>query len=273
MPFIEWREAVDGLVEPADAVKALDYARAKADCEPLETCFLCGPCSSCLDVAWHFVASGRLEPWDSVLCSSQWAGRGQMRRTWMSFPGNLYAAWRWPVPPRGWNTLLSLVAGYVVRCFFAEKGIDVRIKWPNDLLFEGRKIGGILIEEKRDVILVGVGINLISSPDPGMLRNDNCMPAGNLTTFFAETDFVPLWAKLVSRGRSCYTSLLTSYDPVGFVSHINPLLAFIYQNVRVITGNDEYHARLMGLHEDGGLILESHGTREVVYSGSILPLA
>jgi BirA family biotin operon repressor/biotin-[acetyl-CoA-carboxylase] ligase len=273
MPFVEWKEKVDGLAEPADALEALKYALENAGGESKETCFLCGPCSSSLDVAWHIAASGRLELWDSVICSSQWAGRGQMRRSWMSFPGNLYAAWRWPVPPQGWNTLLPLVVGYVVRCFFADHGIELQIKWPNDLLLEGRKIGGILIEEKQNVILVGVGINLVASPSQAMLRNESCMPAGNLAEFFAKTDFVQLWAKLVSRGRSCYTSLLTSYDPVGFVAHINPFLAFIHQNVRVITGKDVHYARLMGVHEDGGLILESHGARGILYSGSILPLA
>ncbi|MDD4650476.1 MAG: biotin--[acetyl-CoA-carboxylase] ligase [Desulfoplanes sp.] len=273
MPFVEWRETVEGLVEPVSAQNLLKCSSPGAGCEPVETCFLCGPCSSSLDVAWHLFASGSLEIWDSVICLSQWAGRGQMRRAWMSFPGNLYAAWRWPVPPKGWDTLLPLVAGYVIQDFFAGQGIDLQIKWPNDLLFEGRKIGGILIEEKQDVILVGVGINLVSSPDRDMLRNDTCMSAGNLAVFFSDADFVPLWAKLVSRGRSCYTSLFTSYNPSGFASHITPLLAFIHQNVRVITGEDEHHARLVGLYADGGLVLESHGTREVLYSGSILPLA
>ena len=273
MTFVALQDVVEGLIDPLDETASKALARASLDGESAETIFVCGPCTSSLDVAWHLISSGRLACWDSVLCSSQWAGRGQMRRAWVSPGGNLYAAWKWPNPPREWSALLPLVVGYVMQRFFAEIGIELRIKWPNDLLFGNLKVGGILIEEKHDGVVVGVGMNLVSSPDDTMLRNDICMRAGNLARFFQETDFVSLWVNLVSRGRSCYMSLLTSCTPAEFVSMVTPLLAFLRQNVRTITGEQEYHARLMGLHEDGGLVLEHRGHREILYSGSILPLA
>ncbi|NCB27933.1 MAG: hypothetical protein EOM62_21150, partial [Bacteroidia bacterium] len=79
-----------------------DHADAPAILGPGEPCadrsdervYLCGPCSSALDVATHLAGQGSLDPWDSVLATRQWAGRGQMRRTWISQPGNLFAAWR-----------------------------------------------------------------------------------------------------------------------------------------------------------------------------------
>ncbi len=272
MVLVALQDIVEGLIEPWDEQILRSVIRDSRE-EPAENVFMCGACSSSLDVAWHLCASGKLDIWDSVLCSSQWSGRGQMRRAWISPPGNLYAAWRWPSPPKEWSGLLPLVVGYVIQRFFSEKGIELRIKWPNDLLYRNRKVGGILIEEKHGEVLVGVGMNLVWSPDDTLLRNESCMRAGNLARFFKETDFVSLWVNLVSRGRSCYTSLLTSCTPADFVSMVNPFLAFLHQNVRILTGEQEYYACLMGIYEDGGLVLEHHGHGDVLYSGSILPLA
>ncbi|GAU08252.1 biotin--[acetyl-CoA-carboxylase] ligase [Desulfoplanes formicivorans] len=231
-----------------------------------------GACSSTLDVAWELIQSGTFAIWDSVVASSQWAGRGQTRRRWLSPAGNLYAAWRWPVPPQAWNTLVPLMVGWGIRDFFHRLGIELRIKWPNDLLLEGRKVGGILVEERKGALVVGVGLNVTWSPDPGEMRAESSITAGNLSGLLSDANSLELWAQLVSRVRFWYEKTLASCTPAEFVSLLEPCLAFMYHHVQVVSGDGRHLARVIGLQEDGGLVLDRQGQRDILYSGSILPL-
>jgi BirA family biotin operon repressor/biotin-[acetyl-CoA-carboxylase] ligase len=96
-----------------------------------------------------------------VVADHQTAGRGRLDRRWEGPSGTaLLASFVLPAGP-----LLSLAAGVAaaISC-----GQEVRLKWPNDLLLEGRKLGGILVEVGADrKAVVGVGINLHWAPEGG----------------------------------------------------------------------------------------------------------
>jgi BirA family biotin operon repressor/biotin-[acetyl-CoA-carboxylase] ligase len=95
-----------------------------------------------------------------VVADSQTAGRGRLGRRWQSPPGAGLAA-SFVVAP---NPLASLAAGVAA----AEAcGPSVRLKWPNDLLLEGRKLGGILVEGRPGRMLIGIGVNLSWAPPGG----------------------------------------------------------------------------------------------------------
>ena len=97
-----------------------------------------------------------------VVADHQTAGRGRLDRRWEAPPGSALLA-SFVLEPR---PLLSLAAGIGA----AEAcGPDVRLKWPNDLMLRGRKLGGILVEVSRGKAVVGIGINLTSAP-PGAAR-------------------------------------------------------------------------------------------------------
>ncbi|QJA05643.1 biotin--[acetyl-CoA-carboxylase] ligase [Thermosulfurimonas marina] len=102
-----------------------------------------------------------------VVARRQTAGRGRRGRPWLSPEGGLYATFILPgeelaFPPE----LLPLAAGVaVVKALKALYGISLGLKWPNDVLYQGRKLCGLLVEslfrEGHPVcFLVGVGINL-----------------------------------------------------------------------------------------------------------------
>lgn len=99
----------------------------------------------------------------AVLTAEQTAGRGRGGNVWRSGPGALtFSLVVVPSLPRERWPLLSLAAGLAVRDAVATVAVghDVRVKWPNDVHLDGRKVGGILIEvpsPRRAV--VGVGIN------------------------------------------------------------------------------------------------------------------
>jgi len=99
-----------------------------------------------------------------VVADEQTAGRGTKGRTWHSPPGTgLYATFLFRPPAE--PTLLPLAVGLAVLRAAAETAPAVRLKWPNDLVWEGRKIAGVLCEGGPDgsggrFVLAGIGINV-----------------------------------------------------------------------------------------------------------------
>jgi BirA family biotin operon repressor/biotin-[acetyl-CoA-carboxylase] ligase len=93
-----------------------------------------------------------------VIADHQTAGRGRLDHRWDGPPGTALLA-SFVLAP---NPLLSLAAGVAA----AEAcGGGVRLKWPNDLLLDGRKVGGILVEATSTRAICGIGINLTWAPD------------------------------------------------------------------------------------------------------------
>lgn len=109
--------------------------------------------------------SGRARVW---LAEHQTAGRGRRGRSWVStFGANLYLslAWRFDLP-MSQLTGLSLAAGVVVAETLHNLGLEGHaLKWPNDVVFDGRKLAGILVDVSGEAggpatAVIGVGINL-----------------------------------------------------------------------------------------------------------------
>jgi len=94
-----------------------------------------------------------------VVADNQTAGRGRQGRSWEAPPGSgLFATFVLPPGP-----LVVFAAGVAA----AEScGPEVRLKWPNDLMLDDRKLGGVLAEIRGKKALVGIGINLTWAP-PG----------------------------------------------------------------------------------------------------------
>jgi BirA family transcriptional regulator, biotin operon repressor / biotin---[acetyl-CoA-carboxylase] ligase len=94
-----------------------------------------------------------------VVAEHQTAGRGRLDRRWESPPGSALLV-SFVLHP---NPLLSLAAGVAAA---RACGAEVRLKWPNDLLLRGAKVGGILVEVTATTAICGIGINLTWAP-PG----------------------------------------------------------------------------------------------------------
>jgi BirA family biotin operon repressor/biotin-[acetyl-CoA-carboxylase] ligase len=93
-----------------------------------------------------------------VVADHQTAGRGRSSHSWEAPRGTALLV-SFVLPP---NPLLSLAAGVAA----AEAcGRGVRLKWPNDLLLDGRKVGGILVEASPARAICGIGINLTWAPE------------------------------------------------------------------------------------------------------------
>ncbi|WP_448564942.1 biotin--[acetyl-CoA-carboxylase] ligase [Trichothermofontia sp.] len=135
---------------------------------------------------WQLLAQGH-PVGTTVIAQAQTAGRGQWGRRWTSATGGLYLSWSCaPNLPAERVAQLTLCSAWGIATALRQWGVPVALKWPNDLVLQRRKLGGILTETRLrgDTIqqaVVGVGINWANPvPEVGI----------NLQTFWAEQAWV-----------------------------------------------------------------------------------
>ncbi len=276
-------QKIDGLCEclPDDWQEKLGFVsdcfaeneRCKALSRQNIDIVLCGACSSTFAVARHLLFENSLPVWGSVLGLQQWQGRGQRGRSWQSPPGNIYASLRLPPPPKKWDTLLSLLCGYCLQQSFAVLGFSALLKWPNDILLGGKKVAGLLLEEQNGEILLGVGINVASSPKAEDLREDTSILATNIFEQCGQKFFaLPLWFALVSYFSFCYQRAVLRQTPAVFLPHLEKNLAFLGEKVSIFTGEKHFVGLFSGLTPEGGVILTNGTKTQVFFSGTLLPI-
>ncbi|MFO7839684.1 MAG: biotin--[acetyl-CoA-carboxylase] ligase [Desulfosalsimonadaceae bacterium] len=274
--FGPWKRLARQAAEDTGLCGKLWQAGSKTgDCRVI----ICGACTSAMDVAWRLCEKGVLQPWDCVLAVSQEAGRGQHSRNWFSPAGNIYAAWRWPdadaLANPEWQGLLPLLAGELLAGYLpSEDGRCIRIKWPNDILVDGRKIGGILLEQHRGKCVAGIGLNLAVHPADYMLREDFSLPATSFCHEGIQTAPLSLWTDFAAFGRQKFYRILNCFTPAQWAEVFQNRLAWLGERVLVQTGSGKpYHATIRGLAADGALMLQCGGETRSIYSGSIVPVS
>jgi len=113
-----------------------------------------------------------------ITATRQTGGRGRRGRVWVSEPGNLYASLLL-IDPAAWEAMASLPLAVTIAVHDAISTVlltdagELRIKWPNDLLLDGRKTAGILIEAERlpgggTAVVIGCGVNVAHRPEAGL---------------------------------------------------------------------------------------------------------
>ncbi len=126
------------------------------------------------EVIWQLLAEGNRFPVVAI-ASQQTAGRGQWGRNWVSRPGGLYLSIGLNVNLEAQNAPhLTLFSAWGIAQNLRRYGLPVQLKWPNDLILEKRKLGGIKSETRihNQMIthsVIGVGINWDNQvPEPGI---------------------------------------------------------------------------------------------------------
>ena len=210
-----------------------------------------------------------------VICAErQTAGRGRRGRAWVSPPGNLYASILLrPECRPATAAQLGFVAALGVADAVAElaPAIDLRCKWPNDLLANGKKIAGILLETEMvagdvpDFVVLGIGMNLASSP------RDTPYPATALSDQGAPVIAPAMMLASLIRHFDRWLSL---WREAGF-SPIReawlPRATGLGQPIRVRLERDTLDGRFLDLDDDGALLLGLPEGRRRIAAGEIFP--
>lgn len=239
-----------------------------------------GPYSSSMDAAWDLIKENKLPLWGSVLVKNQTAGRGRMGRVWQSPPGHVYAALRLPPAPPfdgpGASPALALLVALALRSL----GLEIMIKWPNDLILDGGKVGGLLLESRAipgqgQHLIAGLGFNLINPPDGQWQRErDPGAPPPSALPFFDGPE--KLWLTLAKKLLLLYKEMLLERTLAELTPEIEKILIWRGQSVTVITPASDPPApaqglsgRIVGLAPDGSLRLENEAGRYNLWSGTV----
>ena len=206
-----------------------------------------------------------------VLTGRQTAGRGRGAHVWWSGPGCVTVTFVLPIDDHVQPHQLPLLAGLAVRNAAAElSGNDgVQLKWPNDLLYDGRKVAGLLCErvEKADLIGLGLNVNLDPAAAPAPLRDrvtSLAKVAGKPLDVTAALAAVAghLRRMLESQADRPFALVLREYD----AHH-----ALVGKRVSVLDGSDAVavSGRCEGLDDMGRLLLRSRAQVHRVVSGQV----
>lgn len=239
---------------------------------PLVHCF--GTVDSCMDEAFALIREGRLPVWDSVQANMQTAGRGQMRRKWVSLPGNLFAALRLP-DSSPFNTSAGAIAISAL-CASALRSLccPVLLKWPNDLIMfkddRIEKIGGVLIDERPAGLIAGIGINVTSAPESSELDRPEALPPGILRGKNKDV-ILPgkweFWRHLVKHIHSIYKNH-TAFEAI-WKNFAEELLLWQGLKVKVKDKDFEKTGILLGIAENGAAVLKTSSGVEEIFHGQM----
>lgn len=104
----------------------------------------------------------RSRPDVGILITSdfQTRGEGTFAKTWISHMGNMFGTYVFPGIDRAFSQYLYIAVAIAITDFLLEIGITAKIKMPNDIMVDGAKLAGTLIENYGDRVLIGIGINV-----------------------------------------------------------------------------------------------------------------
>ena len=231
-----------------------------------------GPGDSALNAAWRLAEQGQLPPFGSLLMSSQTAGRGRAGRPWLSPPGHIYAALRLPPEPPFDSPGASLALAWFLAEALADGGWTVAVKWPNDLLFQGGKAAGLLLEARRGLVLAGVGLNL-NAPPAGVERAPGQPPVSALPGA-PEPKF--LWRELVKKIIMLYYGRVSAWTMPELAAEAEKRLWRLNRPIRVLrpaaeppAAADHLLGRLAGLGPGGQLLLDDGIRVSHIWSGTL----
>ncbi|MBN9535707.1 MAG: biotin--[acetyl-CoA-carboxylase] ligase [Alphaproteobacteria bacterium] len=201
-----------------------------------------------------------------VWAREQQGGRGRRGRAWASPPGNLYSSTVLrPDCPAARAAELGFVAALAVGDL-VPSGRAVRLKWPNDVLVDGGKIAGILLESAVSQsghvqhVVAGIGINVSFAPQLPDMRYPGAALGGTVEAAL-EALTAGLAARLAQWRRDGFESIRTAW-----LAQAGPLGA----TVDVRLGDGLASGRFAGLDLDGALLLDTaDGPRRIV-SGELL---
>jgi BirA family biotin operon repressor/biotin-[acetyl-CoA-carboxylase] ligase len=111
------------------------------------------------------LAAAKLPAWEAIRAERQTAGRGRFQRGWVSDEGGLWLSAVIPTGPNG--STLPLAVGVAVCDALRSTGLEkFRLRWPNDVLVENRKLAGLLIDQfVPGLAVAGIGMNVFNHPE------------------------------------------------------------------------------------------------------------
>jgi len=250
-------------------IKAQSENRAKQRLRSLDVHF---QTTSTNNVAMSMASSGAGSG-SVCLAEQQTAGRGRRGRKWVSpLAVNLYLSCVWEFY-RGAAALegLSLATGVAIADALERFGVQgLKLKWPNDVLFSGSKLAGILLEMTGDPlgrcqVILGVGINHYMSKPAALEIDQQWVSLDSICKGIGRN---ALAARIISH----LLIMLEQFEQQGFEPFRHrwqSLDAFKERPVVIKTGASDLEGIADGVDETGGLRLLTQGGLEIIKGGEV----
>lgn len=223
----------------------------------------------------HELSRNGAEEGTVVIADEQLKGKGRLGRQWLSPPGS--GLWfstilRPDIPPQKAPQLTLLTAVAVCEGIREATGLDPQIKWPNDILLNGKKVAGILTEMQSDpdrvqAVIVGIGVNINQDSFPKeivAIATSLRVESGGI--MYSRADIISVLLKR-------YEHWYEHYLKHGFSDvkkRWESLTFTIGKKITATTMNKTVVGTAAGITDDGVLILKNDdGTVEYIYSADI----
>lgn len=221
-----------------------------------------------------------VSPGHAQLCIAelQNAGRGRRGRSWMAPFGSgvcMSIGWQFPESPPTFSAL-SLAVGVAAVKALRRFGADAGLKWPNDLIWQNRKLGGILIEMRGEsagpsTVVIGIGLN-VHMPSAVRLALAEQQAALIADVHEILRDRTPTRSVLAGALTEEILSMLQLFALRGFepfVDEWRQLDTLAQAQVKVINGTETIMGTARGVELDGALLVDVNGQLRRFVSGEV----
>jgi BirA family biotin operon repressor/biotin-[acetyl-CoA-carboxylase] ligase len=207
------------------------------------------------------------------------AGRGRRGRSWIAPFGSgvcMSIGWKFEEAPPTFSALSLAVGVAAVRALRRFGADDVGLKWPNDLLWRTRKLGGILIEMRGESagpahVVIGVGINMhMPAATRLTLAEQQAALVADVREILKER--TPPRNAFIAALTDEILAMLPVFAERGFAAFIDEwqaLDALADAHVKVINGAQTLHGAARGVDENGALLVEIDGALQKFVSGEV----
>lgn len=223
---------------------------------------------------YDFAEKGREEGLLAV-AEEQTGGKGRRGRSWVSPPGTgiwMSLLLRPKVEPQKASMVTIVAALAMTKAMEKITGMEIRIKWPNDVVLNGKKVCGILTEmsaelEEIHYIIVGIGINANTESFPEDIQD-------RATSIYLESgkkiERAAFIAEFCVQFEQYYERFLEMGNLAFLKEEYESYLINIGREVKIIKKKEERVRKALGINELGELIVaKSDGTTEIIFSGEV----
>ncbi len=209
-----------------------------------------------------------------IIAESQTHGRGRLGRQWVSPSGGLWFSviLRPNIAAAQVSRITLLAAVSIARSINQVSGLDVGIKWPNDILISGSKVAGILLEasishNRIKFLILGVGINV--NVDTDKFPHDLLMPATSLEKECGKRiDLNILFEVLIANLKSDYRLLRTSFSSV--LDEWRKYSVTLGKRVKITQIGSDIYGMAIDVDKSGALIIkDTEGKIKTVRAGDL----
>ena len=210
-----------------------------------------------------------------VVADQQVSGRGRRGRSWESPSGTgifMTLMLKPEINPNSASMLTLVAALAVAKAIKDVTGLDAQIKWPNDIVINGKKICGILTEMSAQFdyinhIVIGIGINVHNE----VFSDEIAHMASSLLLESQGKKFrrAEIIEKILEYFEEYYEIYLETEDLTALTGEYNKILVNMNKPVRVLDPKDEFEGKAMGITAKGELIVDTWESRKLVSSGEV----